>query len=394
MHPGQGPGCRLHDLGERAAARRSRCSRPRCRRTPTPCARDAGPRRRDSRPPERDLRAHAERRSPTRTTRTPASSHAPEALPPAGGSLPHNNMMPYLDAELLHRAAGRLPAARRRALARPAARRRRPTAPSCSSSTRARARRSWRSSTGTTRRSARSSSISSAPRTSTTAANYPGATLDVIEVDGERAGRLYVHRGEDDIRIMDIAVAPELPGARDRDRADRGADRRGARERALGLDPRRDAQPGALALRPARLRAGRRARRLRADECESRRRRPRRPRRRRRCPIGTMKISRAPRRRVLEAVDALGEHGLGGTAEEERERRPGAGGVLRGSVGVVKAGLDQLELEAASLAGVEHERLAHGGGEAGRRHALEHAAMLRRRPHPRVPGRDRVTVLL
>jgi ribosomal protein S18 acetylase RimI-like enzyme len=38
--------------------------------------------------------------------------------------------------------------------------------------------------------------------------NYPGATLDVIEVDGEPAGRLYVHRGEDDIRIMDIALAP------------------------------------------------------------------------------------------------------------------------------------------------------------------------------------------
>jgi ribosomal protein S18 acetylase RimI-like enzyme len=39
-------------------------------------------------------------------------------------------------------------------------------------------------------------------------ANYPGATLDVVEVDGERAGRLYVHRGEDDIRIMDIAIVP------------------------------------------------------------------------------------------------------------------------------------------------------------------------------------------
>jgi ribosomal protein S18 acetylase RimI-like enzyme len=38
--------------------------------------------------------------------------------------------------------------------------------------------------------------------------NYPGASLDVIEVDGERAGRLYVYRGEDDMRIMDIAVAP------------------------------------------------------------------------------------------------------------------------------------------------------------------------------------------
>lgn len=39
-------------------------------------------------------------------------------------------------------------------------------------------------------------------------ANYPGATLDVIEVDGSPAGRLYVHRGPSDIRIMDIALAP------------------------------------------------------------------------------------------------------------------------------------------------------------------------------------------
>jgi ribosomal protein S18 acetylase RimI-like enzyme len=43
-------------------------------------------------------------------------------------------------------------------------------------------------------------------------ANYPGATLDVIEVDGEPAGRLYVHRGADDIRIMDIALAPGFRG--------------------------------------------------------------------------------------------------------------------------------------------------------------------------------------
>jgi ribosomal protein S18 acetylase RimI-like enzyme len=42
--------------------------------------------------------------------------------------------------------------------------------------------------------------------------NYPGATLDVIEVDGEPAGRLYVHRGPSDIRIMDIALAPAFRG--------------------------------------------------------------------------------------------------------------------------------------------------------------------------------------
>jgi ribosomal protein S18 acetylase RimI-like enzyme len=42
--------------------------------------------------------------------------------------------------------------------------------------------------------------------------NYPGATLDVIEVDGASAGRLYVHRGPSDIRIMDIALAPSHRG--------------------------------------------------------------------------------------------------------------------------------------------------------------------------------------
>lgn len=42
--------------------------------------------------------------------------------------------------------------------------------------------------------------------------NYPGASLDVIEVDGVAAGRLYVHRGESDIRIMDIALAPAFRG--------------------------------------------------------------------------------------------------------------------------------------------------------------------------------------
>ena len=43
-------------------------------------------------------------------------------------------------------------------------------------------------------------------------AHYKGATLDVIEVDGERVGRLYVHRGPSDIRIMDIAIAPAFRG--------------------------------------------------------------------------------------------------------------------------------------------------------------------------------------
>jgi ribosomal protein S18 acetylase RimI-like enzyme len=42
--------------------------------------------------------------------------------------------------------------------------------------------------------------------------NYAGATLDVVELEEERAGRLYVHRGPHDIRIMDIALLPPFRG--------------------------------------------------------------------------------------------------------------------------------------------------------------------------------------
>jgi ribosomal protein S18 acetylase RimI-like enzyme len=42
--------------------------------------------------------------------------------------------------------------------------------------------------------------------------HYHPATLDVVEVDGEHVGRLYVARWEDEIRIMDIALLPEGRG--------------------------------------------------------------------------------------------------------------------------------------------------------------------------------------
>jgi ribosomal protein S18 acetylase RimI-like enzyme len=41
---------------------------------------------------------------------------------------------------------------------------------------------------------------------------YDNARFDVIEVDSEPAGRLYVARWEDEIRIMDIALLPEYRG--------------------------------------------------------------------------------------------------------------------------------------------------------------------------------------
>ena len=42
--------------------------------------------------------------------------------------------------------------------------------------------------------------------------NYAGASFDVILVEGEPAGRLYVHRGRSEIRIVDIALLPEHRG--------------------------------------------------------------------------------------------------------------------------------------------------------------------------------------
>lgn len=40
--------------------------------------------------------------------------------------------------------------------------------------------------------------------------HYVGASFDVILVDGEPAGRLYVHRREREIRLVDISFLPDL----------------------------------------------------------------------------------------------------------------------------------------------------------------------------------------
>jgi len=42
--------------------------------------------------------------------------------------------------------------------------------------------------------------------------DYPGAEFLIILVDGEAAGRLYVHRRETEIRVVDIALLPEFRG--------------------------------------------------------------------------------------------------------------------------------------------------------------------------------------
>jgi len=43
--------------------------------------------------------------------------------------------------------------------------------------------------------------------------NYPGASLELIERDGEPIGRLYVARWKKEIRIVDISLLPEFRGS-------------------------------------------------------------------------------------------------------------------------------------------------------------------------------------
>jgi ribosomal protein S18 acetylase RimI-like enzyme len=45
------------------------------------------------------------------------------------------------------------------------------------------------------------------------AANYPGASFQIIERDGWPVGRLYVARWEKEIRIVDITLLPEFRGS-------------------------------------------------------------------------------------------------------------------------------------------------------------------------------------
>jgi ribosomal protein S18 acetylase RimI-like enzyme len=42
--------------------------------------------------------------------------------------------------------------------------------------------------------------------------HYARATYEIVLVDGEPAGRLYLHRGDTEIRIVDIALLPEHRG--------------------------------------------------------------------------------------------------------------------------------------------------------------------------------------
>jgi ribosomal protein S18 acetylase RimI-like enzyme len=42
--------------------------------------------------------------------------------------------------------------------------------------------------------------------------HYTRASYEIVLIDGELAGRLYLHRGDSEIRIVDIALLPEHRG--------------------------------------------------------------------------------------------------------------------------------------------------------------------------------------
>jgi microcystin-dependent protein len=94
MHPGQGPGLSLHDLGETGGSETVSLleSEIPSHAHTLRCSSDDG-----------DLRIPTSNRSLAKSgggnMYAPAASlvsMAPEALPPAGGDQPHNNMQPYL----------------------------------------------------------------------------------------------------------------------------------------------------------------------------------------------------------------------------------------------------------------------------------------------------------
>ena len=94
MHPGQGPGLSLHDLGETAGSETVTLLTSEIPNHGHSLLAAPDPADVQSPAPDRSLA----RSSPGFAYGTGAANApmAPEALPPAGGNLPHNNMPPYL----------------------------------------------------------------------------------------------------------------------------------------------------------------------------------------------------------------------------------------------------------------------------------------------------------
>lgn len=96
MHPGQGPGLSLHDLGEQAGSETVTLlvsEMPVHNHNIQTHNLDAGGLQN---PAPTVILAKSAQGSGYQTTVTPTKPMAPQALSPNGSSFPHNNLMPYL----------------------------------------------------------------------------------------------------------------------------------------------------------------------------------------------------------------------------------------------------------------------------------------------------------
>jgi microcystin-dependent protein len=95
MHPGQGPGLSLHDLGETGGSETVSLLESETPAHSHALRADAGDVADKPAPATNRSFAFSNNTNAFRASGTHVSM-APEALPPAGGDQPHNNLMPYL----------------------------------------------------------------------------------------------------------------------------------------------------------------------------------------------------------------------------------------------------------------------------------------------------------
>ena len=217
MHPGQGPGLSLHDLGETGGSETVTLLRVRDPEPHAHAARQHGHRRRADpvagavhRALGQNANAYQARPTDSRWSRC----HG-QALAPAGGDQPHNNMQPYLTLLLQHRAPGRLPAAHVSTIdtaevtLRPVTDEDRELLLAVYAASRAGGARPGRVGTGAARGFLR---MQFAAQDHEYRRAQPRRLLRRDRGRRPPAGRLYVDRRPGDLRIVDIALLPEFRG--------------------------------------------------------------------------------------------------------------------------------------------------------------------------------------
>ena len=96
MHPGQGPGLSLHDLGETGGSETVTLLESEIPSHSHALARIEPPPIGGTVPGAAARSRRSPGHQPIRTSHGLARRMAPEALAPAGGDQPHNNLQPYL----------------------------------------------------------------------------------------------------------------------------------------------------------------------------------------------------------------------------------------------------------------------------------------------------------